>query len=97
MSDWDADKWIAAWGYNAAMIVAEDEIQLPALPERYGWLITRELNGEHPFYEVMLLDVSMVNTGCNPEVRRKGRIDKGLYGEDGVRELARRFASEVGR
>ncbi|SKQ89108.1 Uncharacterised protein [Mycobacteroides abscessus subsp. abscessus] len=93
------DLFQQAWGADAPIIVGDEEIPLPKLPEYYSWLITRELTrdrtGAHPTYRVALLYYGPYDTAdfdfC--EVR-SGLIDKTMYGEAGVRELAQRFVSE---
>lgn len=88
-------RWDAAWGAGTALIAGDDELGLPELPDGYGWLVTRELTGEYPTYRVALLNVSHIDTGGDVELVRHGRIDKTLYGESGVRELAQRFANNL--
>lgn len=96
---WDHDAWIAAWGWNAPMIVGgtgdEKMInQLPKLPPGYGWMVTRELTGEHPTYMVMLHNQQLIPL-APWELIAKGKIDKKMYGEAGVVELARRMKEKL--
>lgn len=91
------DLYQRAWGADAPIIVGDDEIPLPKLPEYYSWLVTRELTGEHPTYRVALLYFGPYDSSDGFEFCevRSGLIDKTMYGEAGVRELAQRFASEL--
>lgn len=88
------DLYQRAWGASSPIIVGDEDIQLPHLPEYYSWLVTRELTGEHPTYRVALLYFGPYDSD-DFEFRevRHGLIDKTMYGEAGVRELAQRFAS----
>lgn len=83
--------WREAWDHNAALIVNEDEIAMPALPEGYEWLVTRELTGTHPTYRVALTHVRYEFGGEYFRVAQHGHIDKAMYGEAGVRELAQQL------
>jgi len=78
-----------AWG-DKTVIVGDDEIELPSLPKSYEWLISREMNGEYPYYLVRLV----YSEGSDFKVLEHGRIDKALYGEKGVKELAAKFADK---
>lgn len=90
------DLFQQVWGAATPIIVGDDEIQLPLLPDYHGWLVTRELTGEHPTYRVALLYVGPFDSdGTEFREVRSGFIDKTMYGEAGVRELAQRFASEL--
>lgn len=88
-------RWKNAWGDNLALVVNDDEIHMPDLPEDHEWMVTRELTGDHPTYRVALMYVDYSHGGERVWVLRHGHIDKVLYGEAGVRELAQRWASEL--
>lgn len=93
---WRHETWRAAWGHNAPLIVNDDEIAMPALPEGYEWLVTRELTGTHPTYRVALTHVRYEFGGEYFRVAQRGQIDKAMYGEAGVRELAQQLLSREG-
>lgn len=88
--------WRDAWGHNAALIVNDDEIAMPTLPDGYEWLVTRELTGTHPTYRVALTHVRYEFGGEYFRVAQRGHIDKAMYGEAGVRELAQHLLSREG-
>ena len=88
--DWEV--WRKAWGSNKTTIVGgvNDFIALPEPPGDCEWLLTRTLTGEHPTYRLALLWRELFDDG--PHVcLRHGLIDKKMYGEAGVRQLAEVF------
>lgn len=84
------EDFLAAWG-NVALVVNEDEIAMPDLPEGYEWMVTREVTGTHPTYRVALTHCNYQYGGEHFRVAQRGLIDKTMYGEAGVRELAQRL------
>lgn len=40
---WDHDTWVAAWGHNATLVVADRGFRLPKPPQGMSWLVTRML------------------------------------------------------
>lgn len=91
---YDPEAWIKAWDGNKAMIcngVNDVQIKLPRLPRGFGWLLTRELTGEHPTYRLALLQSPVIFA-----VLARGKIDKQMYGEAGVQQLARAFMERLG-
>lgn len=90
------DLFQQVWGFATPIIVGDDEIELPSLPDCYSRLVTREMTGDHPTYRVALLYLgSLPSGGIEFREVRHGFIDKTMYGEAGVRELAQRFASDL--
>lgn len=87
---------VAAWGGLKTLIVGgiNDEFKLPLVPPLYDWLLTREVTvgvvqGEevpYPTYRLALLYNAHDEEGF--EVKARGKIDKTMYGEAGVYQLA---------
>lgn len=83
------------WG-NAALIVDGRDITLPPLPDHYGWLLTRQVTSGHRTYHLALHYIGdRGGDGNQFRVVRSGLIDKDLYGESGVRELAQRYVTQL--
>lgn len=40
---WNHDIWVAAWGYNAPIVVSPNDFRVPGAPKGMSWLITRML------------------------------------------------------
>lgn len=93
---WDHDAWVKAWGWNAPIIVGDNDgfPRMPALPEGCGWLITRETtpgrDGElFPTYLLTLWQGFDEADEAKQKTLTRGKIDKTMYGEAGVLEKAR--------
>lgn len=92
---YDREAFTTAWGANRPVIVGgvRDEFKLPLLPPSYTWSLTRmvttgvvkEQMVHYPTYLLKLIRI--LDQGH--EVVRQGKIDKSMYGEAGVVELAR--------
>ena len=57
---WDHDIWVAAWGYNATLVVADRDFRLPAPPREMMWLLTRML-----VRGVKVIDIALMKLGKN--------------------------------
>lgn len=96
---YDYDSYVKAWGSNLPVIVGgtgEEHMvtRLPALPADHIWLWQREVtpgkdDAVSPTYRLLLIHNQPVEDGINSVALGQGRIDKGMYGEAGVYELAR--------
>lgn len=89
-------EWIAAWGYNAAMIADDYNALLPKLPEPYEWLIVRSTQTSQ---DVAYPKVEVRLTRINPPYVQHvdhGIIDYKMYGDRGVIELARNIRERRG-
>ncbi|ACH62073.1 hypothetical protein MYRNA_65 [Mycobacterium phage Myrna] len=90
---WDYETWVKAWGGNKQWIVGgiNDSFPLPEPPGDCEWMLTRELTGEHPTYRLAMTTNDYAFGGTTLTVLRHGLIDKKMYGEAGVRQLAEQF------
>lgn len=53
---WDHDIWVAAWGYNAPMVISLKELSgIPPAPAGTSWLLTRMLVRGVKAIELMLV------------------------------------------
>lgn len=91
----DHEAYVKAWGGNKTIIVGgiNDDFRLPVLLNTWDWLLMRDVtmgtvNGEPMAYPTYYLAL-MRDGEQGFETVAHGKIDKTMYGEAGVQELAR--------